>query len=154
RIVDGFTDIVAEFADRPYAMFGHSLGAVLAFEVARRARDRNLAAPAHLFVSGSYAPQLPRTLPPLRFIDGDMAFLEAVGAEDGGGRRIVLGRADLRLPIVPALRADIALTETYAYRPAPPLDCPLTAYSGDADPIVPSDRLVPWREQTTADFSC
>jgi medium-chain acyl-[acyl-carrier-protein] hydrolase len=154
RIADGFADLVEPLAAQPFAFFGHSLGAIVAFEVARRIRDRAGRMPAHLFVSGAYAPQLPRALAPLRFIDGDVPFLEAVAAEYGGVPKIVLEQADLRLSIVPALRADVALIETYEYRPAAPLDCPLTAYAGDADPIVPPERLSPWREQTTAEFSC
>ena len=113
RIVGGFADLLEPLAAGPFAFFGHSLGAILAFEVTRRIRDRGGRLPAHLFVSGAYAPQLPRTLTPLRFIEGDAAFLEAVAAEYGGVPKIVLEQTDLRLSIVPALRADIALTETY-----------------------------------------
>jgi len=153
-IVDTFADAIAPMIDRPHAFFGHSLGALVAFELARRLRDRRAAAPIHLFVSGAFAPQLPADSAPLRFIEGETAFLEAVAAKYGGVPRIVLEQADLRASVVLALRADLTLTETYAYRSAPPLSCPISAYAGAADPIVTPERLAQWREQTCAEFSC
>jgi surfactin synthase thioesterase subunit len=154
RIVDGFADLTARLAPAPFALFGHSLGALIAFELARRLRERGIAGLTHLFVSGAFAPQLTLEGPPLRFVEGDGAFLEAMATKYGGVPKIVLEQPDLRASIVPALRADITLSETYRYRDAPPLECPLTAYAGAADPIVSVERLTPWREQTIADFSC
>jgi len=154
RLVGMFADAIAPLADRPYALFGHSLGALVAFELARALRQRDEPGPMHLFVSGAFAPQLPADSAPLRFIEGDTAFLEAVAAKYGGVPRIVLEQADLRASVVPALRADLALTETYTYRSAPPLSCPISAYAGAADPIVSPERLAEWRHQTCAAFSC
>lgn len=154
QIVDGFADEIATFADRPFAFFGHSLGAILAFELARRLRDRQAAGPVQLFVSGAYAPQRRGLSQPLRFIEGDTAFLEAVAAKYGGVPKFVLEQGDLRTAMVPTLRADLALTETYAYRPAPPLGCPIAAYAGASDPIVSAEGLAEWRDQTAAEFSC
>ena len=153
-LVDMFADAIAPMLDRPYALFGHSLGALVAFELARGLRDRHAVAPIHLFVSGAFAPQLPADSAALRFIEGDTAFLEAVATKYGGVPRIVLEQADLRASVVPALRADLALTETYTYRSAAPLSCPISAYAGAADPIVTPERLAQWREQTCAKFSC
>lgn len=153
-LVDGFAGAIAARADRPFALFGHSLGALVAFEVARALRDRGGPMPLHLFVSGASAPQNPARMAPLRFIEGDTAFLEAVAAQYGGVPKIVLEQADLRAAVVPALRADLAFTETYVYRPAPPLACPIAAYAGSEDPIVPAEWLTQWREQTTGAFSC
>ena len=153
-VVDGLVDAIGPLADRPYAFFGHSLGALVAFELARRLRDRGARGPSHLFVSGAFAPQIPSDTAPLRFVDGDTAFLEAVAAKYGGVPRIVLEQADLRAALVPALRADLALTETYTYRDAPPLTCPIAAYAGASDPIVSEARLAGWRVQTTGEFSC
>ena len=152
-LVDMFADAIAPMIDRPYAFFGHSLGALVAFELARGLRDRHAVAPIHLFVSGAFAPQLPADSAALRFIEGDTAFLEAVATKYGGVPRIVLEQADLRASVVPALRADLALTETYTYRSAPPLSCPISAYAGAADPVVTPERLAQWREQTCAEFS-
>jgi surfactin synthase thioesterase subunit len=153
-VFDALTAAIEAAADRPFALFGHSMGAVVAFEVSRRLRDRNAPAPAHLFVSGASAPHLPRTDLGLRFVDDDAAFLAAVGSTYGGVPRIVIERADLRAAMVTALRADLTLTETYEYRHAPPLACAIAAYGGEADAIVSGERLTAWRGQTTGDFSC
>jgi len=153
-LVDRFAVAIARRTSSPYALFGHSLGALVAFEAARALRTRRADAPLHLFVSGAFAPQHAKPGAPLRFIEGDAAFLEAVAAKYGGVPKIVLEQADMRAAVVPALRADLALTETYVYRPGPPLDCPITAYAGASDPIVPSDGLAAWRDQTTAGFEC
>jgi medium-chain acyl-[acyl-carrier-protein] hydrolase len=152
-VFDPLTDAIAAVADRPFALFGHSMGAVVAFEIARRLRDRHAHAPAYLFVSGAPAPQLPRVDLGLRFIDDDAAFLNAVADTYGGVPRIVLERAELRASMVAALRADLTLTETHEYTDAPPLACAIAAYGGRADAIVSGERLTAWREQTTGDFS-
>ena len=68
--------------------------------------------------------------------------------------QIVLQDAELRGVILPALRADVGLTETYAYRDAPKLACPIAAYGGLGDTRVGQDRLARWGEQTTGEFSC
>ena len=152
-LVDALADAAAPLVDRPCAFFGHSMGAILAFEVARRLRARGLDAPALLLASGSPAPQLPRVDLGLRFVDGDPTFLEAVASAYGGVPRIVLECGGLREEMVAALRADIALMETYRCIDAPPLVCAIAAYGGDRDPIVAGDRLAAWRDQTTGPFS-
>jgi len=152
-VVDALAGAVEPLADRPCAFFGHSKGAVVAFELARRLRARRIDAPALLLVSGAPAPQLPRVDRRLRSIDGDIPFLEAVAEAYGGVPRIVVERADLRGEMVAALRADLTLTETYAYRDDAPLACAIAAYGGDRDPIVEGDRLAAWRDQTTGSFS-
>jgi surfactin synthase thioesterase subunit len=153
-IVDGLATAIEPLAERPYAFFGHSLGALVAFELARRLRAARAVGPAYLFVSGAFAPQLSRDSAPLRFIEGDAALLEAVAAKYGGVPKIVLEQVDRRTAVVRALRADLTLTETYCYLDEPPLCCPISAYAGASDPIVGEEGLAGWREQTTSDFSC
>ncbi len=132
------------------ALFGHSLGALIAFELAR-VLCRAGRAPAHLFVSGSRAPQLPRRSPPLYQLD-DVAFLEAVQRRYQPLPAVVLEDPQLLALFLPALRADFTLFDTYAYQPGESLDCPLTALGGDADPQVGPDDLAGWREQTRGPF--
>jgi medium-chain acyl-[acyl-carrier-protein] hydrolase len=153
-VIDALAGAIGTRADRPFALFGHSMGARLSFEVARRLRDRQAPAPACIFVSGAPAPQLPRVDLGLRFIEDDAVFLTAVADTYGGVPRIVLERAELRAQMVTALRADLTLTETYDYREGAPLACAIAAYGGEADPITAGERLTAWREQTTGGFSC
>jgi len=136
--------------DKPFAVFGHSMGAVLAFEVTRRLRREYGASPAHLFVSGHRAPQVKgqrRTydLPEPEFIQ--------VLHNLNGMVREVLQHPELLELMLPLLRADFTLCETYDFVPGPPLDCPLTALGGLLDLDVTHEHLGLWREQTTGPFT-
>jgi medium-chain acyl-[acyl-carrier-protein] hydrolase len=131
---------------RPYAMFGHSLGAILAFELARRMRSRGRP-PAHLFLSGHGAPHLSppgeriHTLP-------DAVLLQRI-KKLGGTPEEVLADADLMRWLLPVLRADLTVSETYAYRPGPPLTCGITVYGGISDSEAPAHHLSAWSRHTT-----
>lgn len=136
--------------DRPYALFGHSLGAVLAFEVAHAlpasARSRLL----HLFVSGRRAPHLPadETLAldlPDHVIVEELKRLAGTPGE-------ILESAEMMEVYLPLLRADFTLSETYAYQARGPLRVPLSAYGGATDAEVPSADVAAWRHHTAAAF--
>jgi medium-chain acyl-[acyl-carrier-protein] hydrolase len=133
-------------ADRPIAFFGHSLGALLAFEVARAWRAAAAGMPAHLFLSGSRPPQLPRNRPPLR--DASQAEFLAALQDFGGTPPEILANSELLPLILPALRGDFALAEQYRYQPEPALDIPFTLMGGSEDPRVSPATLQGWREQT------
>jgi surfactin synthase thioesterase subunit len=147
-LVDDLAPVLEPYLDRPYALFGHSMGALIAFELAHRLRG--IAAPVHLFVSGRIAPQLrdprPRMydLPDAQLI----ARLRALGGIPSG----LLDARELIAMQLPLLRADLALNERYEYRPVPPLAVPLSAYGGVSDPKVSADELRAWHEQTTGLF--
>lgn len=145
---------IAPRLDRPFAFFGHSMGALLAFELTRRLRESGGPLPAHLFVSGARAPDLADDDEPLHPIADDDAFLEAVATRYGGIPPIVLENAELRSVILPALRADMTLTESYVYRDTPPFPCDIAAYGGADDARVGEARLARWRGWTSGDFSC
>jgi medium-chain acyl-[acyl-carrier-protein] hydrolase len=135
----------------PFALFGHSLGALVAFELARRLRAGRLAAPVHLFVSGRIAPQLTEHRRILhRLPAGDLAReLAALGGIPG---HIDLG--DHRLShLLAALRADLAVNERYAFRTEPALGTAITAVGGAADPRVDESELAAWRIQTSGAFT-
>ena len=136
---------------RPFALFGHSLGALLAFETARALRRAGGPEPAVLFVSGSSAPHLEDTEPPLsRLSDTQLvAQLQRLrGTPDP-----VLQDAELMALLLPVLRADFALYESYAYRDEPPLACPIVAFGGDADVRVPVHEIDLWAAHTTGGVS-
>ncbi|HEX8145860.1 MAG TPA: alpha/beta fold hydrolase [Pyrinomonadaceae bacterium] len=137
--------------DRPFAFFGHSMGAVTAFEVARRLRRRHGRQPAHLFVSGSAAPHLPRIHPVTYDLPED-EFIEHLVSLNGTPRE-VHENASLMELLLPLLRADFQAVQTYAWQEEPPLSCPVHAFGGLEDANVSRERLAAWREQTTASFS-
>lgn len=139
------------YTDRPYALLGHSMGAVLAYEMARRLGDGPGAGPVCLFASGRRPPHLPARHPPLHPLP-EAEFLDAVVSLNGTPDE-VLAQPDLLRLLLPTLRADFALNETYAPTPGPALVCPVAALTGDADPEVELDEMAAWRETTTGAFT-
>lgn len=133
----------------PFALFGHSVGALIAFEFARELRREGLPPPAHLFVSSYPAPQLPRACAPLHQLP-DRLFLQRVSHLLPPE---ALADGEWVSAFLSILRADCALSETYRYVPEPPLDCPITALGGMWDAGVGRAELNMWREQTGGDFS-
>jgi surfactin synthase thioesterase subunit len=146
-LADHVFGAVRTVADRPLALWGHSMGAVLAFEVALRLHRHGLPAPVRLFVSGRRAPSCHRDE---RVHErGDEALVAELRAL-GGTASTLLSDPELREMIMPALRADYRAIETYRYRPGPRLSCPLTVLTGDRDPHVTLDEARAWAERTTA----
>ena len=135
-------------AGLPFAFFGHSMGALLSFELARRLRAEGGPAPCCLFVSGHGAPHLPDREPPIHDLP-EPDFVAKI-REFNGTPAEVLDNAELRGLILPVLRADFELCATYVYRPQPPLPCPIGAFGGLRDPSLSRPDLEAWREHTAA----
>ncbi len=146
--VEALADGLLPYLDKPFAFFGHSMGALLSFELARRLRRAAAPLPVHLFVSGHPAPQLPDRNPPLHALPQGQ-FLEKL-RELNGTPEEVLQHQELLELLVPILRADFAVCETYVYQAEPPLPCPISAYSGLGDDYVNRHELEAWQAQTTA----
>jgi surfactin synthase thioesterase subunit len=142
-------DVVRPLADRPLALFGHSMGATLGFEVARLLTERAGVALANLFVSGRAAPSSGRN--ERVHLLGDRGLLADVRLLAGTDSRVLGDEETLRLAL-PAIRADYRAAENYRYQPAPPLSCPITAFAGDADPKATVDEVRAWRGHTSATF--
>lgn len=149
-LVAALADGLAPYLDKPFAFFGHSMGALLSYELACLLRRRELG-PVHLFVSGHGAPHLPDRNPPLHGL-ADAEFVQKL-RELNGTPEEVLRHEELLQLLIPILRADFAVCETYTHRPEPPLACPISVYSGLGDDYVNRDELEGWRERTTSTFS-
>ena len=151
-LVQAASDAVLPFLSRPYALLGHSMGALACFEIVHELRARGAPVPVHLFVSGAPAPQLASLIPPIYDLPEDRLF-DAVRRYGGLPDEVWRSRELLDL-LVPRLRADLAVTGTYVYAERPPLTCPITAFGGDADPVVPPASVEAWREQTLSSSRC
>jgi surfactin synthase thioesterase subunit len=150
-LADATASELSERQDRqaPFAIYGHSLGALVGFSFARELRRRSLAAPVHLFVSGRRAPQLPDPSPMHQLSDPQfLARLRLLG----GIPDAVLQEAELMAYFLPILRADITVNETATVVLEPPLACPITVLGGTTDDRATVDELDAWRVQTGAAF--
>ncbi|HWG92361.1 MAG TPA: alpha/beta fold hydrolase [Candidatus Thermoplasmatota archaeon] len=136
---------------RPTVFFGHSMGALVAYETARLLAAQGGPAPALLVVSGHRAPHLPSFRAPLGNAS-DEALLQELGRL-GGTPPEVLAHPDLLALVKPIFRADLTACETYRYVPGAGLDCSLVAYGGLADPDAPPASLEGWREHTRGEFT-
>ena len=136
----------------PLTLFGHSLGAVLAFEVAQRL-ERQGAGPVHLFVSGRPAPGLPR---PRQVADAvhlrDDAGIIAEIRANGGTAAVILENEQVLRSALPALRADYQAIETYRCAPGAAVGCPITAVTGDDDDKAGLPEVAAWDLHTTGHF--
>jgi medium-chain acyl-[acyl-carrier-protein] hydrolase len=148
-LVAALTDAVAPELSPPFAIYGHSLGALVGFSFARELRRRELPGPVHMFLSGRRAPQLPERAPIHALPDPE--FLAGV-RRLGGVPDAVFNDAEIMAFFLPVLRADFTLVETASFAAAPPLACPITALGGVTDERATPEELDAWRVHTSAAF--
>jgi pyochelin biosynthesis protein PchC len=148
-LADHIFDALSPLSNYPFAFFGHSMGAILSFEVANRFEQRTETGPQWIFASGRRAPS--------RYRIGDVhlrgdAGLLAELRVSGGTQSRVLDDPELVAMILPAIRNDYKAIEKYVYAPGPPLCCPITALVGDSDPQTSIEDAFAWKEHSTGDF--
>jgi medium-chain acyl-[acyl-carrier-protein] hydrolase len=150
-MIESIASAILQYLDRPFAFFGHSMGAVIAFELARRLKREFNKEPACLFLSARRAPQLP---------DGDVItynlpepeFIDELRRLNGTPKEVFESPELLQL-LLPVLRADFEVCQTYRFTEGAPLDCPISVYGGLQDEEVLQEHLDAWREQTTSSFT-
>jgi medium-chain acyl-[acyl-carrier-protein] hydrolase len=140
--------LIARHSEVPFAFFGHSLGALIAFELARHCRMQRVAMPRHIIVSGCTAPHLRR--PPRRLYELDDDGLIAAMAEHNGTPRQLLGNRELMELVLPVIRADFRLGDAYSFVPDFPLAVPLTVMAGRADPYTSPAEIAQWARHSVA----
>lgn len=148
-LADAIAAELTPYLDTPLAVFGHSMGASLGYEIALRLAGRYHAAPALLMVSGRKPPHLlgPR---PTDFADDEELLAEV--RKLGGTDAALLADEDLRELVLPALRADFRAVTRYTARPGVPLPCPVVGYVGDADPDITPDDVAGWARTAPLGF--
>lgn len=148
KLADLVLEEIHPWADRPLAFFGHSMGALLSFEVARRLEHEGVTL-STLFVSGRRAPHLTRHGD--IHLRSDDELVAAVRKLNNGDLRL-LDDPEARDLLLPPLRSDYRAVETYRYEPGTALGCPVVVLTGDQDPQVACDEARAWREHTTGAF--
>ena len=151
-VVEALSTEGVAYTDTPYAVFGHSMGALLAYEWVRRLAAAGLPQPVCLFCSGRNAPSMQSGHTGLHRLP-DAAFVEELKARYGGEPETLLGDTELRALFLPILRNDLQLVESYAHVPGERLRCALRAMAGSDDRSVYDEGLARWGELTTGSFA-
>jgi medium-chain acyl-[acyl-carrier-protein] hydrolase len=151
-LIEELTDALIPQLNKPFAFFGHSMGALIAFETARQLRRHQRSQPIHLFISARHAPQRidPYAnlyhLPEQEFIDGTEELFGALPEVVKQDQEVL----DLFMSI---MRADLTMVGTHSYIHEHPLSCPISVFGGTKDHSVTEQDLEAWREQTTSSFN-
>ena len=140
------------YLDKPFALFGHSMGAVVAYEVVRRLRADGHRQPTHLFLSSRGAPQSQALDGELRQLEG-LDFLDKLHELYGAVPEAIRNNAELRDVFTPILKADVTVLETHCYNEEAPIGCPITVMGGEDDPRITADMLSAWEAHTNGSFA-
>lgn len=149
-MVDSICAALVPDLNSPFALFGHSMGAILAFEVTRALAARSAKAPAHLFMSGRGAPHIPSKSRPC-FDLSDDEFIAELDRLNGIPKELLNSREIMSI-VLPFVRADFEATETYEFHAAPRVKSPITAFGGIGDRHVSREALEGWKDHTDSSF--
>jgi medium-chain acyl-[acyl-carrier-protein] hydrolase len=150
-LVEAISEDILPLLDKPFAFFGHSLGAKICFEVARYLQRTYELTPSHLFVSACTAPHLPNTEQSLHDLPNEK-LVEKLRLLQGTSSKI-LGHPRVLRMLLPIIRADFEIYDTYEYLPGPLANCPITVFGGEGDIFVGPEHLGAWRDLALSDFS-
>ncbi|MEV8633587.1 alpha/beta fold hydrolase [Streptosporangium sp. NPDC051023] len=149
-LVGSVVEEMLPLLDRRFALFGHSMGAMVAYETTRALEARG-ADPERLFASGCAAPHEPRRRREISSYDDERFMAELVKL--GGTDLQILAHPAMREVIFPYVRGDFRLVESYRHRPGPALRTPISVIVGDSDPVVSQAQAKAWETRTLSDFS-
>jgi medium-chain acyl-[acyl-carrier-protein] hydrolase len=141
-------DALAGYLNGPFAIFGHSLGGLIGFELARTLRRRYGLRPAHLFISSRRPPHLPPQFAPIHRLPDEM-FLDELSRRYNGIPDLVRQDPEMLSLYLPILRADVTVLETHSWVAEQPLDCPISVFGGRDDTSVPVKDLAAWAVHST-----
>jgi surfactin synthase thioesterase subunit len=150
QLIQALLQALQPYLNKPYAFFGHSMGALVSFELTRQLRQQGMPLPEHLFLSAYRSPETTLDEPlhalPEAALIAKLLELEGTSPE-------ILANAELRQLFLPLLRADFAVCESYQFQAQEPLACPITVLGGQQDKRVQRPALDMWRRQTNQHFA-
>lgn len=150
-LVEAAARALLPFLDKPYVLFGHSFGALVAFELARYLHDQDMQRPMSLLVSAAGAPHVGRMTDRLHTLPDDELIRQLCLLQ--GTRQGILQQPEVVQLLLPTIRADLQVFETYAYKDVPPLFCPIAVFGGLDDKRIEPSGLENWRHHTRRGFS-
>ncbi len=147
-LLGALVEVLKPVLDRPFAFFGHSMGTLVSFELAHRLAQAGAPTPSRLIVAGRRAPHLPDDEEPVHTLS-DAKLIERL-RNYGGTPAEILGHKELMKLVLPTIRADFEVIETFAYSQHEPLTMPIDVLGGHDDEDAPTEKLEAWSELTTA----
>ena len=150
-LVEAISQAIIPHLDKPFAFFGHSMGALLSFELARSLRRNGRPTPVHLFVSGCSAPHVRSADGPVHQLP-DESLIEKLRTLNGTSSDVLESNELIKI-LLPSLRADFEICETYHYTPEPKFDFPVTVLAGLEDKECPLPEMEAWKELTDNEYS-
>lgn len=150
-LLDKLAPAILPYLDKPFAFFGHSMGATIAYELTRKLKVMGKSQPVQLMVSGRKAPQLPATKKPIHHLP-EAEFISEITKLNGTPEEAIQ-HPELMEIVSPILRADCKLVETWQYEEEGKLDVSITAFGGAQDSGVSREQLDGWRCQTSKQFA-
>lgn len=152
NIVNAIYESLILLPDKPFIFFGHSLGGLIAFEVAKMLVHKKQQLPKYFIVSGHRPPHIASDAKKLHLLP-DHEFIHSVNDIYQGINDEILNNQEFLDLLIPRLRADISLTETYHYCESSPLPIPIHALCGQSDPTISPVKMLEWSQHTMGEFS-
>jgi surfactin synthase thioesterase subunit len=151
EMVQDYLQVLRAYLDLPFALYGHSLGGVLALELVQQLWTGGLRLPGHLFIGASAPPAAGLIHPPISHLS-DEEFVTAVQERYCGIPESILKESELMEIFLPALKADFSAYETFDRNRVTQVRCPITAFAGSEDTVTAPDVMQQWRRHTEASF--